>query len=200
MLPTLKPVASSETLPSGVLGGATPSRFSEARLVSLVAAGDTFSAVGAVGSATRGSALGSASTADDRSDDAGDDDEERDQRRARRASTTDPEVRVMKMADGGWRPAVNVQYATDVASGVVVGVDVANGGNDQPQPIPMVDQLADHYDTVPGAWLADSGFVSRKPPAETAAIDVDLVSVIRRRWPWIAVRGASSRARARAIG
>ncbi|NBB70062.1 MAG: hypothetical protein GVY33_07005 [Alphaproteobacteria bacterium] len=87
-------------------------------------------------------------------------DEERDKRRARRASTTDPEVRVMKMADGGWRPAVNVQYATDVASGVVVGVDVANGGNDQPQLMRMVEQIAERYDTVPGAWLADGGYVS----------------------------------------
>jgi transposase len=95
-----------------------------------------------------------------RSDDAGDDDEERDKRRARRASTTDPEVRVMKMADGGWRPAVNVQYATDVESGVVVGVDVTNGGNDQPQLVPMVEQIAERYRTVPEAWLADGGFVS----------------------------------------
>ena len=66
----------------------------------------------------------------------------------------------MKMADGGWRPAVNVQYATDVASGVVVGVDVANGGNDQPQLMPMVDQIAERYGTAPGAWLADGGYVS----------------------------------------
>src|SRR5262249_34608691 len=29
-----------------------------------------------------------------------------------RASTTDPEARVMKMADGGFRPAYNVQLAT----------------------------------------------------------------------------------------
>src|SRR5262249_25459986 len=31
-----------------------------------------------------------------------------------RVSTTDPECRVMKMADGGWRPAWNIQLATDV--------------------------------------------------------------------------------------
>ena len=103
---------------------------------------------------------GSSSADGGRSDDAGDEEEERDKRRARRASTTDPEVRVMKMADGGWRPAVNVQYATDVASGVVVGVDVANGGNDQPQLTPMVDQIAARYGTAPGAWLADGGYVS----------------------------------------
>ena len=33
-----------------------------------------------------------------------------------RASTTDPEARVMKMADGGYRPAYNVQFAADTTS------------------------------------------------------------------------------------
>ena len=128
------------------------------RLDRVEAALRTLDAVEAADAARGGS--GTSRADGGRSDDAADDEEERDKRRARRASTTDPEVRVMKMADGGWRPAVNVQYATDVASGVVVGVDVANGGNDQPQLVPMVDQLADRYDTVPGAWLADGGFVS----------------------------------------
>ena len=43
-------------------------------------------------------------------------------------STTDPDARVMKMMDGGFRPAYNVQFATDVDSHVVVGVAVTNGG------------------------------------------------------------------------
>jgi hypothetical protein len=33
-----------------------------------------------------------------------------------RVSTTDPEATVMKMADGGFRPAYNVQFGTDTAS------------------------------------------------------------------------------------
>ena len=39
-----------------------------------------------------------------------------------RASTTDPEARVMKMADGGWRPAYNAQIVSDTATGLFVGV------------------------------------------------------------------------------
>jgi len=103
-------------------------------------------------------------TSGDDDGDAGEDDE-RDQRRARRASTTDPEARMMKMAQktkrgGGWRPAVNVQYAADVASGIVVGVDLTKGGNDQPNLETMVDQIAARYANAPGVWLADGGFVS----------------------------------------
>jgi len=45
-----------------------------------------------------------------------------------RVSTTDPSARIMKMADGGFRPAYNIQYATDTDSQVIVGVDVSNQG------------------------------------------------------------------------
>jgi DDE family transposase len=47
-----------------------------------------------------------------------------------RVSTTDAEARVMKMADGGFRPAVNVQLAVDTESRAVVGVEVTNEGSD----------------------------------------------------------------------
>lgn len=47
-----------------------------------------------------------------------------------RVSTSDPEARVMKMANGGYNPAVNVQLATDPESRAIVGVEVSNAGSD----------------------------------------------------------------------
>ena len=47
-----------------------------------------------------------------------------------RVSTSDAEARVMKMANGGFCPAVNVQLATDTASRAIVGVEVSNAGSD----------------------------------------------------------------------
>jgi transposase len=47
-----------------------------------------------------------------------------------RVSTSDPEARVMKMANGGYNPACNVQLATDVTSRAIVGVEVTNEGSD----------------------------------------------------------------------
>jgi transposase len=47
-----------------------------------------------------------------------------------RVSTTDPEARRMKMPNGGFNPAVNVQLATDTQSRAIVGVDVTNEGSD----------------------------------------------------------------------
>jgi transposase len=58
-----------------------------------------------------------------------------------RASTTDAQASVMKMADGGWRPAYNVQLATDCASQVIVGVDAVTAGSDMAQLAPMVEQV-----------------------------------------------------------
>ena len=45
-------------------------------------------------------------------------------------STSDPEARVMKMPNGGYNPAVNVQLATDTQSRAIVGVEVSPEGSD----------------------------------------------------------------------
>ena len=47
-----------------------------------------------------------------------------------RASSTDADASVMKMADGGYRPAVNTQLASDCDSQVIVGVEVSTAGSD----------------------------------------------------------------------
>ncbi len=75
-----------------------------------------------------------------------------------RVSTTDPEARVMKMADGGFRPAHNVQFATDTASQVITGVEVVNAGGDEGQMPPMVQQHPQRYGKVPEETLIDGGF------------------------------------------
>jgi transposase len=47
-----------------------------------------------------------------------------------RVSTTDAATRVMKMANGGYGPGVNVQLATDTESRAILGVEVSNEGSD----------------------------------------------------------------------
>lgn len=77
-----------------------------------------------------------------------------------RVSTTDAECRVMKMADGGFRPAYNVQLATEAASGCIVGVDVTNRGTDQPHVAPMLDDIARRTGRAPTEYLVDGGYVT----------------------------------------
>ena len=79
-----------------------------------------------------------------------------------RCSTTDPEARRMKMADGGFRPAYNVQFATDGDSRMIVAVDVTNSGSDGGQMSPMHAQIRQRYRKAPGSYLADGGFVTHQ--------------------------------------
>jgi transposase len=78
-----------------------------------------------------------------------------------RVSTTDPDARVMHMPDGGFRPALNAQFATEVESLVIVGVGVGNRGSDQGEALPMETQVHERTDQHPGAYLMDGGFVKR---------------------------------------
>jgi len=75
-----------------------------------------------------------------------------------RVSTTDHEARVMKMADGGFRPAFNAQLAVDTATLIITGVDLVNTGSDMSQMLPMHEQHQQRYARVPEQWLADGGF------------------------------------------
>ena len=66
-----------------------------------------------------------------------------------RTSSTDSEARVMKMADGGYRPAYNVQFSTVTDKQIIVGVEVINVGSDQGQLSPMLGQVEQRYNERP---------------------------------------------------
>ena len=84
------------------------------------------------------------------------------EREQARVSTTDPEARVMKMADGGFRPAFNGQFATDTATQVIAGVDATNVGSDLGQLVPMIEQLHGRYGRAPAEMLVDGGFAKHE--------------------------------------
>jgi transposase len=80
--------------------------------------------------------------------------------KAPRASTTDAEARVMKMADGGFRPAYNVQVASVAGEQVVVAVEISNSGSDRGLLRPMLERLRSRNGRLPKCHLADGGFCS----------------------------------------
>ena len=79
-----------------------------------------------------------------------------------RVSSTDPQCRVMKMPDGGFRPAYNVELATDQAKGIIVGVTVVREGTDAGQALPMENQVKKRTGQHPEAYLMDGGFATRE--------------------------------------
>ncbi|MCE9583797.1 MAG: transposase [Planctomycetes bacterium] len=86
-----------------------------------------------------------------------------------RASTTDPEARVMRMADGGFRPAYNVQLTTDTKSRVVAGVRVTNKPADWGLMKSSLDDLKRRTGRTPRQHLVDGGYSAMKDVEELAA-------------------------------
>jgi len=99
-----------------------------------------------------------------------------------RASTTDAEARVMKMADGGFRPAYNVQMATAGSPlggpRTIVGVQVTNVGSDMRSVVPMLEQINLRTGQFPKTLLADANHAAHDciRTATEAGVEV-LISV-----------------------
>jgi transposase len=99
---------------------------------------------------------------------------DRDKPSAPRASTTDSEARVMKMPDGGFRPAYNVQLATDTSSRAILEVDVTHEGTDKTQSAPMRQRVQERTGGLVQEHLMDGGFVKLEQieRAEQAGVKV----------------------------
>src|SRR6266566_5589368 len=95
-----------------------------------------------------------------------------------RVSTTDPEARRMKMTDGGFRPAYNVQFATDVDSRAIVGVAVTNVGSDQTELRPMLTQIIERTGRAPTDELVDGGYVQLDAITDATAHGVTIYAPV----------------------
>ena len=79
-----------------------------------------------------------------------------------RASTSDVDARRMKMGDGGYRPALNVQIACDTNSRAIVALEVSNQGVDYEQSEPLRKQAEQTTQQKVAEHLYDGGYVKRE--------------------------------------
>ena len=91
-----------------------------------------------------------------------------------RASATDPEARMMRMPDGGRRPAYNLELATDCHSRAIVGVEVTNAGSDAGQDAPMRDQVEARAEEAVEEQLMDGDFLTLEGIERAAVEEVAL--------------------------
>lgn len=81
-----------------------------------------------------------------------------------RVSTTDVDARVMKMGDGGFRPAYNIRMATAGSPlggpRTIVGVQVTNVGSDMGSVTPMLAEIKRRTGQLPKTLLADANHAS----------------------------------------
>jgi len=85
----------------------------------------------------------------------------------------------MKMGDGGFRPAHNVQFATTTdAARVIVGVAVSNRGSDQGEATPMIEQIEQRTGIKPTEYLVDGGYTKHEAINEATALGVTLYAPV----------------------
>jgi transposase len=97
-----------------------------------------------------------------------------------RVSTTDPDARKMKMANGGFDAAYNVQFASDADARMIVGVEVTNEGTDGGQMPPMVEQVSTDYGKRPARVLVDSAYATKDAVTQVERAGSEVVSTIPR--------------------
>ena len=105
-----------------------------------------------------------------------------------RASTTDPQARIMKMADGGYRSAYNCQLGTVADGQIVVAVEVTAVGSDRglmPEVLlldepteglmpSMITQIERRHGRKPKRYLVDGGFNKNEDTEWAAGTGVDV--------------------------
>ena len=91
-----------------------------------------------------------------------------------RASTTDPAARVMKMADGGFRPAYNCQISTVASGQIAVAAMAVAKGSDRGLIRPMLEAIEQRYKRQPKRHLVDGGFNKNADTEWAAAAGVKI--------------------------
>ena len=95
--------------------------------------------------------------------------------RVKRVSTTDPDARVMKQAEGGSAPSYNVQVSTDAAHGMIVDIDATQAGSDYQQLTPAIERIEQSMQRAPEQMVVDGGYISSNNITEMAKRGIDFV-------------------------
>jgi len=98
-----------------------------------------------------------------------------------RASSTDPEARVMSQAKGAYGPAYNVQISTDAQSKIIVGVGVTQSPTDAAELEPAVDRVEANLGQRPKQTVVDAGFTNQATMEAMTEKQVDLIGALPKR-------------------
>jgi hypothetical protein len=79
-----------------------------------------------------------------------------------KASTTDPEARMMHFADRGIRPAYNLQLGCVPGADIIVAVMTTDRRNDSGLAVPMVEAIAERYGAPPDRLLVDTKYATQE--------------------------------------
>lgn len=98
-----------------------------------------------------------------------------------RASSTDPDARVMLQAKGAYGPSYNAQISTDAKAKIIVGVGVTQAPIDAGELEPAVDRVEANLDQRPQQVVVDAGFTNQATLEAMSEKQVDLIGVLPER-------------------
>lgn len=98
-----------------------------------------------------------------------------------RASSTDPQARVMLGAKGGYAPSYNVQISTDAKARIIVGVGVTQSSSDAGELAPAVKRIEQNLGQKPEQMVADGAYPTNDTIKEMAAQEIDLIGPLPNR-------------------
>jgi transposase len=98
-----------------------------------------------------------------------------------RASTTDPEARVMLQAKGAYGPSYNVQISTDAKAKIIVGVGVTQAPTDAAELEPAVERVEANLSEKPKQMVVDAGFTNQATMEAMTEKQVDLIGALPER-------------------
>ena len=90
-----------------------------------------------------------------------------------KASTTDPDARMMKHGHGGILPSFNLQMSVDSEAKMVIAVDVTNAVNDSEQLVPAMERLEQTFGRKPSQVIADGDYTNYQSVAAMADLKID---------------------------
>jgi transposase len=103
-----------------------------------------------------------------------------------RASSTDPQARVMLGAKGAYAPSYNVQISTDAEAKIIVGVDVSQSSSDAGELEPAVQRIEANLGQKPEQMVVDAAYPTQEAIEAMAEKGIDLIGplVARKKPSW----------------
>lgn len=99
-----------------------------------------------------------------------------------RASSTDPEARVMRNGEGGTAPSYNLQVLTDAAHGLIVNVDATTDAVDHHQLAPALKRCEQTLGHHPQQMVADGDYTNHASVQAAANCGVDFYGSWQESW------------------
>jgi transposase len=106
---------------------------------------------------------------------------EKKKKKEMRASSSDPDARIMLQAKGAYGPSYNVQISTDAKAKIIAGVGVIQAPTDAAELEPAVERIEANLGEKPKQMVVDGGLTNQAAMEAMAERHVDLIGALPER-------------------